>query len=146
MIRKNLFTTAALVAAALCLTVIVRLGTAQTDEASEAKGFKPVMPLLSLMAEQDRHFDNILDLVRNAEEADRFEKMRHEAYALAEMGNINAYHRGAERHQDYRRWAEQLKNLASQLAGEAERKQAGAFADMAKQINATCKACHEEYK
>ena len=137
MIRKNLFTTAALVGAALCLSIIVGNGTAQTDDSAEPDGFKPAMPLLSLMAEQDRHFDNILDLVRNAEDADRFEKMRHEAYALSEMGNINGYHRGAVRHQDYRRWAKQLKDLASQLAGEAERKEAGAFADMAKQINAT---------
>lgn len=146
MIRKNLFMTAALVAATLCLSVIVRNGAAQTGDSSTSDVFKPVMPLLSLMAEQDRHFDNILDLVRDAEAADRFEKMRHEAYALAEMGNINAYHRGALRHQDYRRWATQLREYASQLAGDAERKEAGAFADIAKQINATCKACHDKYK
>ncbi len=146
MVRKNMFTMAALLAATACLSVIVQSGTAQTDSPTKSDGFKPVMPLLSLMAEQDRHFDNILDLVRDAEAADRFEKMRHEAYALAEMGNINGYHSGAVRHQDYRQWAGDLKDLALTLAGNAERKQADAFAGLAKKLNSTCKACHNKYK
>lgn len=146
MTRRNLLTTAVLSSAALCLSLIARNGSAQTAESAQPGPFKPVMPLLSLMVEQDRHFDRIIELVRNTDEEERFEKMRHEAYALAEMGNINGYHRGAQRHEDYRQWAGQLRDLALQLAGDAERKSADGFADKAKQINATCKACHDKYK
>jgi len=120
-------------------------GVGQTPSAPPAP-FKPVMPLLALMGEQDAHFDNIRELIRNVDAPERFEKLRHEALALAEMANINGYHRGSQQHEDYRSWASDLKQQAIEMAGQAEKKDVDAIKASAKKVIHTCKACHEQYQ
>ena len=104
------------------------------------------MSLHSLMDEQDRHFDNMLDLLRDANAKKRFARLDHEARALAEMANINGYHKGAREHDDYRNWAAQLKQQAIQFADLAKKKDIAAARKLAGKMNKTCKACHDKYQ
>lgn len=131
--------------AIVALVVVAERGVVRAQDAASA-GFAPVMPLHSLMIEQDLHFENIRHWIRTADDPERFVKLRHEALALAEMGNINGYHAKANDHADYRQWAAELKTLGVALAGHAEKKDLEAAKESAKAINATCKACHEKYQ
>lgn len=140
----SLFVVAILAVASVLL--IARSGRAQAPAAKAPVGFTPVMSLHSLMIEQDRHFESVVDLIRSGNGKERFVDMEHEAMALAEMGNINGYHKGSSEHDDYRGWAGQLKNLSIELALHAKSKNADAARETAKQISATCKACHNKYR
>ncbi len=104
-----------------------------------------MMPLESLMLQQDRHFGRILDLIRSDDVKDRFRKMRHEALALAEMANINGYHERSRSHADYRQWAAQLKEQAVRLGDLAAAQNIAEAKQLTKQVNNTCKACHDKY-
>ena len=107
--------------------------------------FEPVMSTHSLMEEQSRHFDNMLDLIRDAKARKRFERLEHEARALAEMANINGYHQRSHEHDDYREWAAQLKAQAIQFADLAKKQNVDDAKKLAGQMNKTCKACHDKY-
>ncbi|NOS99637.1 MAG: cytochrome c [Phycisphaerales bacterium] len=124
---------------------VAERGVVRAQDAA-ALGFAPVMPLHSLMIEQDLHFENIRHWIRTSDDPERFVKLRHEALALAEMGNINGFHAKAADHADYRQWAAELKTLGMALAGHAEKQDLDAAKESAKTINATCKACHEKYQ
>jgi hypothetical protein len=107
--RRVVFASVLVVMSIVCWT--------EADEKTAArKVFEPVMPLSSLMAEQDRHFEVIVGLLRNANDPERAEKLRHASLALSEMSNINGFHKGATEHDDYRAWAGQLKDQAKQMA------------------------------
>src|SRR3970282_2140476 len=100
--RRWFFCLAVPASVAVSLAVSVR-GVAQPEEALPAPPpFQPVMTLHGLMEEQNRHFESIAEL-RGAEEAkDRFNRMNHEAMALAEMANINGFHERSMKFADYR--------------------------------------------
>lgn len=114
--------------------------------ASRPPAFKPVMPLESLMEEQARHFDNVIDLLRDADVPEWENKLRHEALALAEMANVNGYQPKAFEHDDYRDWAGQLKKQAIELAALANKDKVADAKALVKKINKTCKTCHNKYE
>lgn len=108
--------------------------------------FKPAMPLEALMEEQGHHFERLTELVRNEQEPERLKKLQHEALVLAEMANVNGYHEGAVVNQDYKDWTLQMKAQALTLAQLAAEDKKDALRDAVKQLNATCKACHDKYQ
>ncbi len=116
------------------------------DSGNRWPAFKPVMNIHSLMKEQDRHFENMLELLRDTSAEKRFKRLTHEAKALAEMANINGYHKGSRKHDDYRAWAAQLKAQANQFAELAKSHNADDAMKLARQMNKTCKSCHDKYQ
>jgi soluble cytochrome b562 len=145
--RKNaLLSVCSVTTLAACWFLSSQVSPVSTGAAAPAAGFTPVMPTLGLMIEQDRHFDRIRELIRFGEEKDRFEQMAHSAMALAEMANINSYHKGANKNEDYRAWTLELKSLSVQLADHARAKKLDKIKATAKLINSTCKACHDKYQ
>ncbi len=134
----------------VCATIAVTfyLAAGESSAQSRSRGgaaFKPVMSLHGLMIEQDRHFENILSILRDASGKDREKRLNHEAMALAEMANINGFHEEAVKYQDYREWAAQLQSQAAELG---ELGLAGKFKEAkkaARAMNATCTACHDKH-
>ncbi len=107
--------------------------------------FKPVMPVHDLMIEQERHFNLIVELIRNEAAAERFDKMRHEALALGEMANINGYQDKAHKHPQYRSLAADLKRQCIELAELAAAKRIDEAKKLAVRVNDTCNACHKKF-
>ncbi len=120
-------------------------GVAKKGDAGQLPAFEPVMSTHSLMEEQGRHFENMLDLLRDKDAKNRFKRLNHEARALAEMANINGYHKGSREHDDYRGWAAQLKAEAIQFADLAKAHNVDDAKKLARQMSKTCKACHDKY-
>lgn len=107
--------------------------------------FKPVMPIYALMVEQDKHFEQIRNLIRKDQE-DRFGKLRHAGFALAEMANINTFHDQASEHADYRQWTLDMKADALKLADFAKQEKLDDIKSLAKKINTACNDCHDKYQ
>ncbi|MEE9294893.1 MAG: hypothetical protein V3W34_08040 [Phycisphaerae bacterium] len=107
--------------------------------------FKPVMPVHDLMIEQERHFNRILELIRDEAVTDRFDKMRHEALALGEMANINGYQDRAHKQPEYRSFAADLERQCIELAELAVAKKIDEAKKLAVRVNGTCNACHKKF-
>ena len=105
--------------------------------------FKPVAPVESLMHAQDEHFTAIRDLIGNPDADKRFERMAHQAFILAELGNVNQYNRKAK---DYQGWARALRDDAKDLAMAASAEDEDAIRDAARRVNSDCKSCHDAYR
>lgn len=134
-----------LIAIFILLPEITHRAHGQNQNARDSQKFEPVMPVFSLMIEQERHFEKITSLIRDDSAKERFENLRHEALALAEMANINAYHKLAARHDDYRNWTIDLKNSAVKLADFAKTKDLDQAKLIVGKINQTCNACHDKH-
>jgi len=137
-------TTCLMAACIWCLTLVAR-GDGK-EPAAPSSEFKPVASVDSLMYGQGAHFSALKDLILYGEGPERAEGMVAEAEILAELANVNTFN---AKHDDYRVWAGELRDLALQLAGEAKK---GSKVDndtlrgLFKDMNARCSACHDKYK
>jgi len=114
--------------------------------AAGAVPFKPVASVESIMNGQGIHFDELKDLLDNANARGRSGKLITHAELLAELANVNYYNSEKE---DYHGWAMELRGQSLDLAKEAQK---GKTADETRmkelytQIEATCKKCHDVYR
>lgn len=133
-----------LVGASLCSVCLVAWAGGPDDEAAALK-FKPVAPVQSLMHAQDDHFTAIMDYIASSDEKDpkRFDHMAHQAFILAELGNVNQFNRKAK---DYRGWAKAMRDEALALADAALKKNQEAVKVAARRIHGNCKSCHDVYQ
>lgn len=143
--RRSLFAFSVIAVAAAVISFWAGNGQAQPG-GQAGSGFQPVMPLESLMEEQDRHFEGIVELLKKPDQKDWKAKIQHEALALGEMANINGYHKGAVEHADYKDWAAQLKDQCVKLAAAGRDSKVDDAKNLTKLINGTCQACHDKYK
>ncbi len=107
--------------------------------------FEPVMPLYALMIEQDRHFEQIRNLIRKDRE-DRFGRLKQAGMAMAELANVNGYHDEAIKHADFRQWTLDIKSDGMKIAELAREEKLDEIKQVAKRINNTCSACHDKYQ
>ncbi len=136
---------AALALGSVCVVCLVA-GAGGDGGQGGTPAFKPVMPVESLMEEQDRHFEAMVDLLRDPSAEDWDHRVRHAALALAEMANVNGYQDLAQREPRYRELAGQLKAQSLRFAELTGGRKVQEARSLAKQINSTCKACHDRFR
>ena len=144
MIRKMALTGCLLAGCFWCLTLAARADSAQ--KVPPVKVFKPAASLHALMIGQGRQFEAITDLLADKNARNRSGKLAERAELLAELGNVNTFHRTES---DYVGWAGELRETALELAREAKKRKdaaEGRMQDLYKQLKATCIACHDEYQ
>lgn len=144
MVRRSMAFLVVLVGASLCSVCLVVWAGGPDDEPAVLK-FKPVAPIPSLMQAQAEHFTAIMDYIATTDEKDpkRFEKMAHQAYILAELGNVNQFNKS---YANWRGWAKAIRDEAKILAEAAQKENQAAVRAAAKLINNTCKSCHDVYQ
>ncbi len=144
MVTRSMAFLVVLVGASLCSVCLVAWAGGPDDEAAALK-FKPVAPVQSLMHAQDEHFTAIMDYIATTDEKDpkRFDNMAHQAFILAELGNVNQFNKPRE---DWRGWAKAIRDEAIALADAAMKKDQDAVKAAARQIHGTCTSCHDVYK
>ncbi len=125
------------------LILVAGAANAEDNQAVASKGYKIVAPVEALMDAQAQHFDQLKELILDDEAEDRFRRIRTEAFILAELCNINAYR--AEK-DDYRGWAEQARDSSLKMVEGAAKKDIGAVKKLTREIQDSCKACHNIYK
>ena len=133
-----------LVCASLCSVGLVAWASGPGEGVAALK-FEPVAPVESLMHAQDDRFTAIKDYIATSDEKDprRFDNMAHQAFILAELGNVNQFNRKAK---DYQDWARAIRDEALALADAAMKKDLGEVKAAAKRIHSNCKSCHDVYK
>ncbi len=144
MVKRSMSFLVVLVGVSLCSVCLVAWAGGLDDKASVLK-FKPVAPVESLMHAQDDHFTEIKDYIAMSDEKEpkRFDYMAHQAFILAELGNVNQFNRKAK---DYQGWAKAIRDEALALADAAMKKDQEAVKAAAKRIHSNCKSCHDVYK
>lgn len=143
MIRRTALTIVLLAGCVWCLTLVAR---ADSGSAAPSGSFKPAASLDGLMYGQVQHFKAIGKLVKNKNAEDRAERLAMEAQVLAELANVNIYHKDKA---DYRGWAETLRDTSLELATEAEKKKdadQSRLESLHKKLKKTCMACHDIYQ
>ena len=143
MIRRTALTMVLLAGCVWCLTLVAR---ADSGSAAPPGSFKPVASLEGLMYGQKHHFKAMSKLVKNRNAKNRGERLALEAQVLAELANVNTYHKDKA---DYRGWAETLRDTSLELATEAEKKKdadQSRLESLRKKLKKTCVACHDMYQ
>jgi len=92
-----------------------------------------------LMEAIDEHFERLVTAVRE----EKPEAAAHPAWIVAELSNVNQFNRDAA---DYRQWARAVRDLSVRLAKAAQAEDLAACRRLAKQVSATCRACHDRYR
>jgi hypothetical protein len=125
---------------------------AQQDVGAQAAKdcYEPAAPVEALMEAQREHSEKIKDLISapagdEEKEKTRFHDLEHQAYILAELGNVNRHQPNAKK-KDYLDWATALRDQSVELAGIVAKKDLAAAKAQFKKIDDTCNACHEKYK
>ena len=143
MIRRTALTMVLLAGCVWCLTLVAR---ADSDPSPQSDSFKPAASLDGLMYGQAQHFKTVGQLVRNKNAKDRADRLAMEAEVLAELANVNTFHKDKD---DYRGWAETLRDTSLELAKEAQKKKdadQSRLESLHKKLKKTCMACHDMYQ
>ena len=143
MIRRTALTIVLLAGCVWCLTLVAR---ADSDTHPPSDSFKPAASISGLMYGQAHHFKIVGQLVKNKNAKDRADRLAMEAQVLAELANVNIYHKDKA---DYRGWAETLRDTSLELATEAEKKKdadQSRLESLHKKLKKTCMACHDIYQ
>lgn len=154
MLKKTVLTIVLLTACLWCLVLVASAGSGPPETAqpggapsspptpSAAGSYALVAPVEALMHLQDYCFGRVRDLVVDEQAEDRFEEMEAQAFGLAELCNLNAYR--AE-HDDYRNWAMTARDASLKIAAAAKQKDVEQVKSLSRDIQKTCKACHDKY-
>lgn len=137
--RKFIFgSTVAVFGLLLALRPLV--GSAQdSPDKAVVPQFKPAAPRASLMDWHSRAFDEL-----NAGIAKKDVKCAEAAWLLAELANVNQFHTEKD---DYRKWADDLRDGAVEIANTIRKKHDFARAKtLSAKLKDTCKRCHDAYK
>lgn len=105
--------------------------------------FKPVASVHSLMEGQEHHFAEIKELLLDEGAKDRAKRLETEAEILAELANVNRFHKSKS---DYQGWAVTLRNDAMKFAQAAKDSDNERMRALYKTINTTCNDCHDKYQ
>ena len=143
MVRRTIVTLVLLACCVWCLAVVARADQAQSHAPSLV--FKPAASLHALMSGQVQHFMAIGELIADPGAKGRAGRLRVEAELLAELANVNIYHRDKT---DYRGWAAELRDTSLALAAEARKKppDQDRMVSLHAKLKATCGACHDVYQ
>lgn len=128
----------ALVAAGFMLCIGASLSLAQSEQAAPAATFAPAAPHEALMEWHERAFKELNEQIAAKKES----KASENAWLLAELANVNSFHRPDAK---YRELATQLKSLAVETATVLKRKDLPAAQQLTKKLEATCTACHDAF-
>jgi hypothetical protein len=113
------------------------------DSESAGGGFKPVASVHALMEAQEHHFEEIKELLLNESAENRAKNLESEAEILAELANVNFYHKDRR---DYQDWAASVRRDAVNLAKAAKAGDNSGMRELYKSINTTCNDCHDKYQ
>ena len=114
------------------------LAAQEKDSAPSASGFRPVAPRIDLMEWHDKSFNAMrLAIAKNKPQA------AEHAWLLAELANVNGHHSDKA---DYRKWAGEVRDAAAEIAKAAKDKKFDRAKELAKKMNNTCTACHDQYQ
>jgi hypothetical protein len=129
----------------VCISYGVLAGQPEHTAAvgSADENFKPVAPLISLMYAQDLHYARLNAFLVDESEKERAAKVRNEALTLAELANVNRFHKNKA---DYRQWADEVRGSALELAAAAAGGEFAKAKELSKRINNSCTACHKQYQ
>lgn len=122
------------------------LAGGDAGQPAPSAGFKPVASVESLMLGQDDAFQKLGKLLGDKSAKDRDELIHHYAELLAELGNVNTLNNEKA---DYKGWATTIRDTALELSKEAKKGKSAdetKMANLHKKLDATCQACHDQYR
>lgn len=121
------------------VVVLLCTGLSQDSTPPAKPGtFSPAAPQEQLMKWHERAAKELKSNIDDKKE----EKAAAAAYLLAELANVNYFHRDDPK---YHEFATQLKTLALDAAKALEKKDLAAADELNKKIGKTCEACHDAF-
>jgi len=140
MLRQTILTVLLMGGCAVCF---VMAPEATSRGAGKQQAFAPVAPVLSLMAAQDYHFEQMKEQV-GSESKSRFSELQTQAEIIAELANVNRFHEPDKA--DYVQWCNLMRGTALEVAKAAKAKDIKKAKSLIAKINTTCNDCHDEYQ
>ena len=129
-----------------CVWCLVLATRAESGEPAPPPPFKPVAAADAVMTGQGLVFKELKNAVTVSKSPKRPKEIAHLSEALAELSNVNIYHAKKD---DYQKWATQLRDIALELAAEAEKKPAPdetKLKTLLSNLEKTCNSCHDVYQ